>query len=102
MAEEFRVEQSEQYEGKDWWNWAVWVEASDEALQRIDYVGWTLHPTFTNPIRRTEDRASKFRLETGGWGVFPIVARVQLKDGKQMKLRHQLKLHYPDGKANTD
>jgi hypothetical protein len=43
------------------------------------------------------DRASRFRLETGGWGVFPIVARVQLKAGTEIRLSHALALHYPDG-----
>ncbi len=101
MPEEFTIQQWEQYECQDWWKWAVWIEGPDEALDRIDCVEWTLHPTFPNPIRKVYDRASKFRLETGGWGVFPIVACVQMKDGEQTKLRHHLELHYPDGTRTT-
>ena len=97
MPGEFRIKQSEKYEGEDWWNWAVWIEASDEALDRIDFVEWTLHPTFSNPVRKVHDRTRKFRIETGGWGVFRIFARVQMKDGGGAKLHHDLKLHYPDG-----
>jgi len=97
MADEFTIQQWQVYKGEDWWMWAVWVEGRDEALDLIDFVEWTLHPTFPNPIRKIRDRASKFRLETGGWGVFQIVARVQMKDGHQTKLRHYLELHYPDG-----
>lgn len=97
MPDEYRVEQWEKYEGDDWWKWAVWIEGQDEALDRVDFVEWTLHPTFPNPVRKLKDRATKFRLETGGWGVFAIHARVQLKDGRQVKLSHYLKLHYPDG-----
>ena len=97
MPEEIMIQQWEKYEGEDWWRWAVWVEARDEVLDLIDFVEWTLHPTFPNPIRKIHDRASKFRLETGGWGVFQIVARVQMKNGQQTKLRHQLELHYPEG-----
>ena len=93
---EFTIQQSEKYEGKDWWRWAVWIEAPDEALDLIDFVEWTLHPTFPNPVRKIGDRATKFRLETAGWGVFQIVARVQTKDGRQTKLLHYLQLHYPD------
>jgi transcription initiation factor IIF auxiliary subunit len=66
MPEEFRIQQSEKYEGEDWWRWAVWVEARDEALDLIDFVEWRLHLSFSNPIRTVHDRASKFRLETGG------------------------------------
>jgi transcription initiation factor IIF auxiliary subunit len=97
MSDEFTIEQSEQFEGEDWWKWAVWIEGPDEALDRIDFVEWTLHPTFPDPVRRIRDRESKFCLKTGGWGVFPILARVQLNDGRQIKLHHYLKLHYPDG-----
>lgn len=97
MPGELRIEQFEKYEGDDWWTWAVWVEGDAAALDQIDYVEWTLHPTFPEPIRMVRDRASKFRLETGGWGVFQITARAQLKDGQLVRLRHYLELHYPDG-----
>jgi transcription initiation factor IIF auxiliary subunit len=97
MPEEFTILQWERYDGEDWWKWAVWLEGRDEALDRVDFVEWSLHPTFPNPVRKKRDRASKFRLEAGGWGVFQIIARVQLKDGPEIKLRHYLKLHYPDG-----
>ena len=97
MPEQFSIEQSEEYAGGDWWSWAVWVDARDETLDQVDSVEWTLHPTFPNPVRKVRDRKSKFRLETGGWGVFQIVASVQMKDGQKITLRHFLKLHYPDG-----
>lgn len=101
MPDEFTIQQWEKYEGEDWWKWAVWIDGRDEALDRVDFVEWTLHPTFPNPIRKKRDRGSKFRLETGGWGVFQILARIQLKDGPEIKLRHQLELHYPDGTQAT-
>lgn len=110
MAEELStgpltIRQSEKYEpsddGQDWWAWAVWVDGPDDVLDRVAWVQWTLHPTFPNPTQTVTDRATKFRLDTGGWGVFPIVAHVHLKDGTRFKLRHQLQLHYPDGRANT-
>ena len=97
ISGEFTIQQWEKYEGEDWWKWAVWIEGPDEALDRIDFVEWTLHPSFPQPVRKCKERASKFRIETGGWGGFPIVARVQLKDGQQTKLLHHLKLHYSDG-----
>jgi transcription initiation factor IIF auxiliary subunit len=74
---------------------------SDEALDQIDYVEWTLHPTFPNPIRKTRNRSEKYRIETGGWGVFQIGARVQTKDGSSVRLRHSLSLHYPDGRETV-
>jgi transcription initiation factor IIF auxiliary subunit len=102
MLEDFKIQQWEKYEGEDWWRWAVWVEAPDEVLDLVDFVEWTLHPTFPDPIRKSHDRAHKFRIETGGWGVFQIIARVQTKDGKQTKLHYHLELHYPDGSQTKE
>ena len=102
MGYEFQIQQWEQYCSEDWWKWAVWVDGPDDALDAIEYVEWRLHPTFPNPVRKVSDRASKFRLETGGWGIFPIVARLQLKDKQQVKLHHNLQLHYPDGTVTTN
>ena len=98
MAQELQVRQSEKYEGGDWWQWAVWLEGPAEALDQVMLVEWTLHPTFPNPVRKTTSRSDNFRLESAGWGVFPIVVRVQMKDGTQQKLVHQLALQYPNGK----
>ena len=40
-------------------------------------------------------------ISSGGWGIFPIYARVVTKDGHSLRLRHQLELYYPDGTPNT-
>ena len=101
MGYEFQIQQSEKYVGDDWWKWALWIEGPDEALDQIAFVEWVLHPTFPDPIRKVSNRSTNFRLETGGWGVFQIVARIQFKDKQQIKLRHFLQLHYPDGTVTT-
>lgn len=102
MSTPFQIQQSEKYEGDNWWQWAVWLEGSDEALNQVELVEWTLHPTFPNPIRRCTNRANKFKLETAGWGVFPIRARVKMKGGsEEFSLSHELKLHYEDGTETT-
>jgi transcription initiation factor IIF auxiliary subunit len=95
-TESIEIRQWERYDGDDWWTWAVWIDGPDEALDEVEFVEWKLHPTFPKPVRKTEDRQSKFRLETGGWGTFPIIARVQMSDGSQLKLKHDLELIYPD------
>jgi transcription initiation factor IIF auxiliary subunit len=93
-----RLRQSADYEGGDSWSWAVWVEGSDADLDAIDYVEYTLHPTFPRPVRQIRDRSSKFRLETRGWGSFTIYATVVRKDGVPLRLEHDLELYYPDGR----
>ena len=100
MPDDYRVEQSEKTEDNEWWEWAVWLEGPDRDLDAIDFVEWTLHPSFPDPIRKTSDRAHNFRLDTGGWGVFQILARLQLKDGRQLKLSHFLQLKRTDGTQN--
>jgi len=97
MSGEFTIRQWDKQDGEDWWKWAVWIEGRDEALDRIDFVEWILHSTFPDPIRKIRDRASKFRLETGGWGTFRIVGCLHLKDGQDIKLYHDLELHCSDG-----
>lgn len=101
MSTQLEIRQWEKYEGGDWWKWGVWLEGPDEALDHVKYVEWTLHPTFSNPVRKVSDRARKFRLDTAGWGVFPIRARVHTSDG-EFTLTHNLELHYDDGRKNTE
>jgi transcription initiation factor IIF auxiliary subunit len=100
MSTELEIKQWEHYEGDDWWKWAVWVEGTDDVLDQVNFVEWMLHPTFPNPVRNVRNREEKFRIDTGGWGVFPIRANVYLKDGNLVRLQHELTLHYPDGKQN--
>ena len=96
-----RIDQGFEYQGEDWWNWWVWIEGADAELNQIDQVVYTLHPTFPTPVRTVKDRASKFRLETRGWGVFPIHAKLHFKDGTKKPLQHQLQLLYDDGRPTT-
>jgi transcription initiation factor IIF auxiliary subunit len=99
------LEQSEKYEGDGrddhWWGWAVWVEGPAADLEQIEYVEYTLHPTFPKPVRRIYDRESNFKLSAGGWGVFTIHAKAVRKDGSVTPLRHDLSLRYPSGEMNV-
>jgi transcription initiation factor IIF auxiliary subunit len=101
MPTPFQIQQWENYEGDNWWQWAVWLEGSAGDLDNVESVEWKLHPTFPNPIRRSLDRPAKFRIETAGWGVFPIHATVNMKSGPAYTLTHILQLHYEDGTETT-
>lgn len=91
------IRQSELYVQDNWWQWAIWLEGAGHELDQVAFVEWRLHPSFPDPVRRSADRATGFRLETAGWGVFPINASVMMKDSRVLKLKHDLQLHYPDG-----
>ncbi|MFN0097484.1 MAG: pYEATS domain-containing protein [Gemmatimonadaceae bacterium] len=92
-----RLAQSEEYQGEDWWHWRVWLKGDKTVLDRVDRVVYQLHPTFSEPVRRINDRSDSFGLEAQGWGTFTIHARVEMKDGTSIKLKHDLELTYPDG-----
>lgn len=95
-----KIEQSQKYEGDDWWSWSVWLDGPKSELNNVDFVEYTLHSTFRDPVRTINTRRNGFRLDTEGWGVFPIYALVCKKDGSVTRLKHQLKLMYPEGKPN--
>jgi transcription initiation factor IIF auxiliary subunit len=96
-----QIQQGSEYEGHDYWKWWVWLEGPDEELDRVETVVYHLHPTFRNPVRAVTDRASKFLLETAGWGVFKLRATLHRKDGTREQLSHELELRYPDGTPTT-
>jgi hypothetical protein len=97
--ESYTLVQDSRYVEDDWWRWGVWVEGSEKALNQVDYVEYTLHPTFVNPVRKVSDRATRFRLEEEGWGAFTLYAKLLLKDGTAVMLEHNLELALPEGGA---
>lgn len=98
----YKIAQDYKYEGDDWWSWWIWIEAGKNELDQVALVTYTLHSTFLNPVRQINDRATKFRLETEGWGTFVIYAKLNLTDGREIALKHQLSLAYPDGTENQE
>ena len=91
------IQQSQNYLGKDRWQWSVWLEGRAEELDAVKQVVYILHPTFHNPVRTITDRESQFRLDTSGWGTFTIHAIATDRNGHETKLSHELVLQYPDG-----
>ena len=92
-----KIAQDQHYQGDDWWEWKVWIEAQADELNDVHSVTWHLHPTFEPKDVKIDDRRSKFTLATSGWGTFRVRATVELNDGTVRKLSHELELNYPDG-----
>jgi|SRR5215472_12292459 len=88
--------------GKDWWKWSVKLQGPQADLDKVDYVEYTLHPTFPEPVRLINNRSSNFELKAEGWGTFPIHANVVFKDGTEEQLESELELYYPDGTKTTE
>ncbi len=77
------------------WKWSLRLVGEDDELDQVEYVQYTLHPSFRNPVRRIDDRTSRFRLDSSGWGEFVIQADVRMKDGTSAHLEHYLELRSP-------
>ena len=85
---------------KDLWDWTVWVEGDDAALDQIASVRYLLHHTFREPIRVITDRASKFAMTSNGWGEFLIRAEITPHAGTPFSIERWLTLAEgasPDG-----
>ena len=95
-----RLRNTWNYKGNDWWEWEAFLddEGSGE-LSNVKFVEYVLHETFPNPIRRIDSPKGGFRLETAGWGTFDLIAFVHYKDGKKVRLKHEIQLEYEPEKG---
>lgn len=91
-----KIKQEYWYQGADQWKWSVWLDAPESELREIDHVVYTLHPSFSSPVRRIETAKNGFRLNSSGWGQFKMYLQIVGKDGRIRKRTHLLELAYPD------
>jgi transcription initiation factor IIF auxiliary subunit len=77
----------------DWWVWTIYIEGPAESLEQVRCVEYTLHPTFSDPVREVCDRGPgpAFALSARGGGTFTIRVRVFLKSGAVQELTHELR-----------
>jgi hypothetical protein len=87
-----KIAQSASPKSEARWNWSVWIEGSDAELGSVREVTWRLHPTFEQPVRLVDTRATNFRLDSVGWDEFMIYATLKMNNGRSKSLQHWLKL----------
>lgn len=78
----------------DWWSWTVYISSSEEVLNKIKCVEYTLHESFTNPVQLICLKGSNtmaFPFSAKGWGTFEIKIKVIYSDGSTQNLHHELK-----------
>jgi hypothetical protein len=95
-AGSLEVKQKSDYQGNDWWEWSVWIEAPPKSLSQIESVEYTLHPTFPERVRRHTNRRQNFRLDSAGWGEFMIGIEIINSSGDRLRKQHWLTLEYPN------
>ena len=69
--------------GYSYYDWCVFVDEPPEVLATIRELEYTLHPTFSDPVRRTNDKESLFAVMSSGWGEFDIRIIVRYFDDKE-------------------
>lgn len=82
------VQSNRKRDGEDRWDWEVHLEGNKEELGEVEYVEYTLHETFPNPVRRKYDQSSGFKLETSGWGTsFCTLGSITKKKNEETTIR---------------
>jgi len=76
----------------DVYDWCVFVNEPPAVLEQIEWVEYTLHPTFPDPVRRSSDRHSRFALLSSAWGSFVIDILVHFIDGAEARTSYNLEL----------
>jgi transcription initiation factor IIF auxiliary subunit len=82
------------------WEWEAFVDDGDTGeltnIERVDYI---LHPTSPNLFREVTDPKDGFIIKSYSHGAFSLKAFVHTKDGKKIKLEHELEF---DSKSEED
>jgi len=95
MKDQIIIKQSSEREDEDqnYWNWSIWIDASDEIINQIDMVEYILHPTFYNRVRRITTKEDKFILSSKGWGEFMIHIKIYVSNKEEpIQKKHYLNL----------
>jgi len=80
---------------KKWYEWKIFLDEPEDKLNLVKSVEYRLGRTFPNPIRVIEDRASRFALESSGWGEFTMLIIVHLMDGSEERMPYLLDFSKP-------
>jgi len=67
-------------QGRNYYNWRVFVDEPVQVLSQIAEVQYMLHPTFPNPFQVRSNPNDQFALENIGWGQFTIQIMIRFKD----------------------
>jgi transcription initiation factor IIF auxiliary subunit len=93
VAQDIRVENSAKYSSGRY-SWTIYLTGSDATLNKVDYVQYTLHPSFPQPIQivRTRGGRCAFPYSSNSWAEFEVKIKVVFKDGRTEELKYMLNL----------
>jgi len=81
--------------GKKHFHLGVWVDASQRELDEIEFVEYTLHPTFKKTNRHSRNRPNNFSITFWTWGVFNIKIAIHLHSGEIVNMDYYLEYELP-------
>jgi transcription initiation factor IIF auxiliary subunit len=70
----------------------LYIDATTAELNDVDEVEYTLHPSFPDPVRTSNDRSHAFAIQSEAWGSFNTYVRILTKKGEIIRLQHGLVL----------
>lgn len=82
--------------GSEHYNIRLYVDGSDNELDKIESVQYILHPGFVDPIRMSENRDENFAIEIWTYGMFDIEVSFYLEDGSAETLHYYLTFSLPE------
>jgi len=82
--------------GERLWQWTIFIKAPEKLLDEVQYVEYTLHPSYKDSVVTVYERATgsrAFPLTRTAWGTFRVYIKVVMRDGSTRQLSHYLKFH---------
>ncbi len=80
----------------------IYIDAQPTALNAVELVKYTLHPTFKERYRISMDRSNCFELRLWTYGYFDIQAAIVMKDGRTQNITGYVEWRIPDGMPFDD
>tara|TARA_R100001377_G_scaffold85109_1_gene70323 strand:- start:584 stop:940 length:357 start_codon:yes stop_codon:yes gene_type:complete len=81
--------------GREHYHVGIWVEASEDELDTLEFVEYKLHASFKKPNRISRARGNKFSITVWTWGMFSIEVILHFKNGEIKQIPYYLSYDLP-------
>ena len=80
----------------------VFIEAPHATLDSVDFVKYTLHPTFKDRYRVSFNRSKNFEIKLWSYGYFDVQASIVMKNGATAEASGYVEWRVPEGMPFDD
>jgi len=85
-----QIKQNFDYQNDGSWSWSVRIDGEAVEVKTIESVRYTLHSSYSPPVRTVTDRSSHFELIEKAYKEFTVYAKIAYQDGHEEHLEHDL------------